>query len=415
MIKSTINPALPQIMWIDINSAFATTEQQAHYHLRHHPVGITNRISPECCIITASYEAKARGVKTGCRRSQALKLCPDLILVESDPPKYNAVYNKLFAIMQSYSDDCDMKSIDEGYINLRGTKYNTLDKLTALGYKIKNRVKTEIGDYMTINVGLGPNRFLAKLAAGLHKPDGMDVIHDQNLTTIYRSLKLEDLTGIARQYGRRLRCAGINTPLDFLAAPETFLRRQVFHGVAGTYWYQRLRGYEVDDYQTTLSVIGRQGVVDQNGNDDSYLSACLHYLVENVGLKLRFRNVAARGVCVWLIMQSGEHYHKKTLSSSPLTSNWSIWQIAKPLLTNRPAGRVRCMGVYLYNFTKPNPDQLSLVTDIGRDYRLTKAIDSINAAYGTATIHSAHSTIGANRIKQKVPFGSTNYLDLLID
>jgi DNA polymerase IV len=77
-----INPALPQIIWLDLNSAFATTEQQACPSLRHRPVGVTNRISPNCCIITASYEAKAQGVHTGMRRIEALRRCPGLILVE---------------------------------------------------------------------------------------------------------------------------------------------------------------------------------------------------------------------------------------------------------------------------------------------------------------------------------------------
>ena len=243
MLDCDINTAPPQIMWLDLNSAFATTEQQAHPSLRHRPVGITNRISPECCIITASYEAKRRGVRTGTRRSEAMRLCPELILLESDPPKYNAVYHRLFNIMRSYSDDCSMKSIDEGYINLQGSSYRTIDQLTQLGYEIKRRVHDEIGDYMTINVGLGSNRFLAKLAAGLHKPDGLDIITADNLRAVYSQLELEDLTGIAGQLGRRLRRAGLNTPLQFLAASEPSLRQKVFHGITGTYWYQRLRGY----------------------------------------------------------------------------------------------------------------------------------------------------------------------------
>lgn len=415
MTNWNINPALPQIMWIDLNSAFATAEQQAHPSLRHRPVGITNRISRECCIITASYEAKAMGVKTGSRRSEAMRLCPELILLESDPPKYTAIYDKLFAIMRSYSDDCGMKSIDEGYINLQNTQYNSIDKLVNLGYEIKQRVKQEIGDYMTINVGMGSNRFLAKLAAGLHKPDGMDVITDQNLTDIYGQLNLEDLTGIAKHYAMRLRQNGINTPMQFLSASESFLRKSVFRSINGTYWYQRLRGYEVDDYHTNLSVIGRQWVVDQNGDDDNYLSSCLHYLVENVGLKMRFRQVAARGVCVWAHLQNGDRFHKKQLVQAPFTSNRAIWQLAEPLLNKRPAGRVTCLGIYVYNFVSPNNDQLALVNTLSRDNQLTHAIDKINSTYGATTIHSAHSTDGANRIKQKVPFGSTSYLGLLID
>lgn len=413
-ILGQINPAPPQIMWIDLNSAFATTEQQAHPSLRHRPVGIINRISPNACLITTSYEARRLGIKTGMRRQEALRICPSLVILESDPPKYNAVYHKLFNIMQSYSPICGMKSIDEGYINLYDTQYNTVDKLRKLGYEIKQRVKEEIGDYMTINVGLGTNRFLAKQAAGLHKPDGMDIITKDNILDVYNSLQLEDLTGIAKHYGRRLRSHGILTPRQFLEADEPFLRRTVFHGIVGTYWYQRLRGYEVDDYQTNLSYIGRQWAVDQDGDNDEYISSCLHYLTESVGTKMRYRDVSARGVCVCCSMNNGEYYHRKKLVEVPFNDNATLWQLASELLALRPAGRVVMLSVYVYNFSRPNDDQLSFVNEISRSRSLTNAIDKINMRFGSHAVHSAHSAAGTEHIKQKVPFGSVDYLDILL-
>ncbi len=410
-----INPALPQIMWLDLNSAFATTEQQAYPGLRHRPVGVTNRASPNCCIITASYEAKAQGVHTGMRRIEALRQCPGLILVESHPAKYSAVYRRLFRIMHSYSPDCDMKSIDEGYIDLRSTGYDTPAKLIRLGQELKDRVKREIGEYLTINVGLGSNRFLAKLAAGLHKPDGLDMITADNLIQVYSRLQLEDLTGIAEHLGRRLRRAGINTPMQFLEASEATLRRRVFRGITGTYWYQRLRGYEVDDQSTGLSMIGRQWVVDRGSDDEDYLSSCLHCLAENVGLKLRYRRIKARGVCVRLRLQAGGHYQRKVLSPSPFDSDQAIWQLAEPLFQARPAGHVCRLGIYVYNFRLINQGQLSLLSQTTRSASLVKAIDRINQTYGLATIHSAHSSLGVKHVRRKVPFGSTKYFDLLID
>lgn len=409
-----LNGELPQIMWIDLNSAFATIEQQAHPSLRHRPVGIVNRMSPNACIITASYEARRYGIKVT-RRKEALRLCPNLIILESDPPKYNAVYQKLKTIMASYSPVCGMKSIDEGYIDLHGTAYDSVEKLRALGYEIKARVKEEIGDYITINVGIGANRFLAKQAAGLHKPDGMDIITPDNILEVYSGLELEDLTGIAGQLGRRLRRAGINTPLDFLAADERTLRQDVFHSVSGTYWYQRLRGYEVDDYATHTSIIGRQWAVDQNGDDDECLLGCLNYLAECVGVKLRFRELAARGVGLWLSYNSGESYRRKKLYEAAFTDNRPIWLAAKELFARRPPGRVTWLGLYVYNFSQPNQRQTSLLDEVNRATKLTEAVDTINRRYGTAAIHSARASVGAERIKQKVPFGSTAYFDLLLD
>ena len=125
------------IMHIDLNSAFATTEQQAHPHLRGKPMGVTNRLSKECCVIAASYEAKAIGIKVGMRRTEAMAICPSFVLLETDPPKYNAVYQKLIKIMRSYSPKIKMKSIDEGIIDFHGME-PVLPNVAAVALANKN-------------------------------------------------------------------------------------------------------------------------------------------------------------------------------------------------------------------------------------------------------------------------------------
>src|SRR3989338_263210 len=115
-----INKEKPMIMHIDLNSAFATTEQQAHPSLCNRPMGATNRLSKECCVIAASYEAKALGIKVGMRRTEATAICPGFIMLETDAPKYNRVYQKLVKIMKDYSPNITMKSIDEGVLDFHG-------------------------------------------------------------------------------------------------------------------------------------------------------------------------------------------------------------------------------------------------------------------------------------------------------
>jgi DNA polymerase-4 len=104
-----LNPATAEIMHIDLNSCFATVEQQARPLLRGRPVAVTNRASKYCCIVAASHEAKVRGVKVGMRLDEGLMHVPDLIMVETDPPKYHYVYQKLTGIMRSYSPNVTMK------------------------------------------------------------------------------------------------------------------------------------------------------------------------------------------------------------------------------------------------------------------------------------------------------------------
>lgn len=403
-------------MWIDLNSAFATAEQQAHPSLRGRPIGVTNRLSKECCVIAASYEAKALGIKVGCRRTEALALCPDFVLLETDPPKYHHVYRQLARIMKSYSPHVKMKSIDEGILDFHGTQLEgKTEEITHIGYEIKQRVREEIGDYMKINVGIAPNRFLAKTAAGLHKPDGLDVIDHRNLVSVYESLELEDLNGIAQGYGSRLRAHGIHTPLQFLGTTEELLRRRVFRSINGTYWYRRLRGYEIDDAETKLSMVGRQWVMDRSSHDEEYLRSCLHYLAETTAMKLRYRQKEARGVCVWLSFTAGGGFVDKRTHKTSCFTNEDIWLRVSRLFDNRPKHMdIRVMGLYLYHLEPSGRAQPDLFGSDEEKWHLTEAMDEINDAYGTFTIYAADTMEGTRHIKQKIPFGGTEYFDLLL-
>ena len=410
-----INKEKPMVMHIDLNSAFATTEQQAHPSLRGKPMGVTNRISKECCVIAASYEAKAIGIKVGMRRSEAMAICPTFILLETDPPKYNAVYKKLISIMRSYSPKIKMKSIDEGIIDFHGMEPVLNGRsLEDIGYEIKQRVRDEIGDWMRINIGIGTNRFLAKQAAGWHKPDGLDTLDHTNLIAYYKQMKLTDLTGIADRNEARLNSMGIITPLEFLYADEMLLKKQVFKGITGTYWYRRMRGYEIDDNDTNLGMVGRQWVVKDPSDKNEYLLPCLSFLCETTGMKLRFREVEARGVCVWISYQNGEYWRSKRMYKSTYYTNQEIYRRALELFNQRPHGTVRTMGIYCYMLTPSQRSQLSMFEDVAKKDWLTKAVDEINDFYGTFTVYAGTSLEGKKIIKQKIPFGGTDYFDLLL-
>jgi DNA polymerase-4 len=410
-----INTEPPLIMHIDLNSAFATTEQQAHPSLRGKPMGVTNRLSKECCVIAASYEAKALGIKVGTRRSDALAICPEFILLESDAPKYHAVYEKLIKIMKSYSPKVKMKSIDEGVIDFHGMEPILNGRtLVDIGMEIKQRVKEEIGDWMRINIGIGPNQFLAKQAAGWHKPDGLDVISSKNLRDYYRQMKLTDLNGIAERNEARLNAYGIMTPLQFLEAGDYMLSKRVFNSITGTYWYRRLRGYEIDDNDTKLGMVGRQWVVKDPSSKDEYLMPCLSFLCETTGMKLRFREVEARGICVWATFRNGEYWRSKRMHKTTFYTNQEIYRRALELFNSRPPGDVTTIGIYCYMLTPSSRSQLSMFDDVIKEDWLTKAVDEINDFYGAFTIYTATSLNGKKIIKQKIPFGGTDYFELLL-
>lgn len=406
----------PLIMHIDLNSAFAMTEQQARPSLRGKPLGMANRISKNCCIIAASYEAKNRGVKVGMGLIQARQLVPDLALLETDPPKYLYVHQKLAGIMKSYSPNVKMRSIDEGVIDFHGTRNFINDRpLKAIGQEIKARLRSELGHWIRVNIGIGPNRFLAKTAAGLNKPDGLDVIDHRNILEVYDQLKLTDFPGIARRYKTRLNSMGIMTPLDFLNAPADTLHRLVFHGVVGEEWYQRLRGYEVDDEPTKLGQVGRQFALDKKTNDDRELLPRFHYLCETTGKKLRFNGADARSIVVWAGLQSGERWHAKKTWKESFYTDKEIYARALQLFQTRPRHtNLTIMGITCYNLNPTTRDQPSLFYEINKEEQLTQAVDELNERYGNFVIHSLNTLRGKHIVKQKIPFTSTKYLDLLV-
>ena len=416
-LQLPLNREQPRVMHIDLNSCFATVEQQARPLLRGKPLGITNRLTKNACVVAASIEAKVLGVKVGMTFADAKLLAPKLIMLETDPPKYHHVYQILVNIMRSYSPNIVMKSIDEGIINFAGTTgiVNTRS-LGTIGYEIKQRLKDEVGCWMRCNIGIAPNRFLAKTAASLHKPDGLDTIDHTNLKKILAELELTDLTGIAERNQARLNACGIYTPLQFLDAPADALKRHVFKSVCGEDWYKRLRGYEVDDFESSVKTVGRQFVLDDMRPSEETLRSRLAYLCETTAMKLRYKGLCARGIYIYLLYAGGDSWYERRMFKSTFFSNTEVHRRATLLFNRRPRGDfVRMMAVSCYALEPSNMNQVSMLDEVNREVWLTQAMDEINNQFGEFTVTYASSLTAKSVVKQKIPFGSTRYFELLLN
>lgn len=414
-METYLNHELPLIMHIDLNSCFASIEQQSRICLRGRPMGVTNRISPNCCIIAASIEAKAIGVKTGMGRRQAMKICPELIIVETDPPKIYWAYKNLLKIMSEYSTNFQMKSIDEGLIDFHNQLELIKDRnLQDIGYEIKHKLKDKLGCWMRCNIGIGPNRFWAKTAANLHKPDGLDEVDYKNIEEILNNLKLTDLTGIAKKLERRLLQNGISSPLEFLSADQKLLTQVFGSKVHAQHWYKRLRGFEVDDFNTNQCQVGRQFVLDKPSNNNNFLLSRLQYLSQTTSMKLRSGGLEAHGVYVWGVLKDGGYWHCTNKYQVASDTDQEIFRRAQELFLKRPKQTFRVIGITCYGLRKTQSQQLTFDQQKNNDRRLSHAIDEVNLRYGNFELTYANALIGKNVIKQKIPFGSTKFLDLLI-
>lgn len=417
-----LNRSNPEIMHIDLNSAFAMTEQQANPLLRGRPVGVSNRLSNTAICIAASPEAKDRGIGLGTRLPEAKMKVPDFVMVESDPAKYQHVYKLVSRIFGSYIPGFVMRSVDEGILDFRGMTHILKGRsLEDIGFEIKQRVREEVGDYMKINVGIGTNRWIAKLAAGFLKPDGLFVLDHLNLEAAYASLDLTDLPYIKQRNRLRLNEAGIITPLEFLRASEPVLTKQVFRSIVGRHWYLKLRGYETE-VEWGVRSVGRSYVLEHRTADVEELQALLYRASVKVARRLRRNHLAARGIFLQFTYanqptrQMGYYRSSWHIRKMYATSAWTSWQLFGRIMElfgqSIPNETVTSLALTTYALEPSMQRQLHLDEKwFGRLDRLEQIMNDVNDKYGEMVLAPATAWKSRNRMPDKIPFGSVRYFD----
>lgn len=405
-----LNSAPPRIMHIDMNSSFASVEQQANRLLRDVPVGVAANLSPGGCIISPSREMKARGVKVGYRVREAQEVIKDLRVIPSDPDKYFHVHKQFSAIFREYSPHVIPLSIDEAVIDFTGTPALRAATMVEIGKEIKLRIKAEIGEWMSCNVGIGTNRFLAKHAASLNKPDGLDVITADNLRDVYSQSTLLDLCGINRRNQARLNVRGIYTPLEFLDAPVWQLWKQVFESVQGYRWYLRLRGWEVDDLTFPRRTYGQSYALHHFTNQTDELGRLMMKLCEKMGRRLRRSGNYAEGVHVFCGYRHAPGWHKGRKFAAKLYATQDLYEAAMKLLADRPDGtKLTHLAVSCYSLHTTETPQLTLFeTPEQRRFRVADALDACNNEFGEYAVHTAKMMGLGNEIIKRVPFHATS-------
>jgi DNA polymerase-4 len=418
-----LNPEPAEVMHVDLNSAFAMAEQQADPLLRGRPVGVLNRADERSMCIAASYEAKRLGIGLGTRGFEAKRKAADFVMMESDPAKYAHVHGKLKAILADYSPVSYMKSVDEGIVDMRGMRGVLKGRsLEDVGREIKQRVREEVGDYMTVNVGIGQNRWLAKVAAGFLKPDGLYKIDRDNLELVFGMLRLMDFPYIKARNRLRLNMAGVHTPLELLRAPEVMLMRQVFRSIEGRVWYLKLRGYETEQ-EFGVRTAGRSYVLEHRTADPEELALLLHKSALKVARRLRVHGLAARGLMLGLryVREESERslgwrsggWCERRMYGAAARRGDQLYERALDLFRRSPQGRkVSALYMTAYAVEPVRTDQPELFADAWeRRERVETALNMINDKYGELVLQPAAAAKSRNPMKDKVPFGSVRYLE----
>jgi len=442
-------------MHIDLNSCFAIIEQQGNRLLRGRPVGVAAYDTPRGFVLAASYEAKRLGVKLGVNVRQAREMCPGIIIMTPDPSKYREAHRRFKELMLEYTPDVAPKSIDEFVLDMRGSPAIRAGlSMEEIGLAIKKDISQRLGEAVTVNIGIGPNRFLAKFAAGFNKPDGMTRIDFTSLEAAYDGMDLVDLPGINIRYRRRLQMYGINTPLEFLKADRRVLQKVIFQSIVGYHWYLRLRGWEVDKVESQRRSIGHQYALPHKTRDRDELARLLLKLCEKVGRRLRKAEVTAGGIHLYFSFinyqgvadditlpkdngfiggeamtdpggsRSGRSWHHGEKLGYRLYSTDSVYRAAKHLLAQAELyGDVRGMAITTFDLAPVDPEQLSIfdtavedgirpriwredLKPFAAERRLSEALDSVNNRYGEFIVTPATMMDMQGTILDRIAFGN---------
>lgn len=374
-------------MHLDMNSYFASVEQQANPFLRGRAVGVCSYLSPGGCIIASSMEAKAKGIKTGCRVNEAKALDPNVVLVENEPAKYRSTTEKIFSILGSYSGTIEPYSIDEAFIDLTGWVKN-FDKAVCLAREIQFRIKGEVGDWLNCSVGISWTKFLAKFAGDIAPKKSVLVIENKNkLSELLRGRSLCDAWGINIRTEARLNLLGIKSLLDLKNYSQDKIRRSL--GRYGYYLWANVNGLEIsqiNEGSPAPKSIGHSYCLPKQTTDKDYLSGVLYKLCEKTGRRLRDNDLEAESMNVgWSYLREGGCFRSFKTKEKLFTTE-EIFKYANQILEKtKLIMPVRMLAVSVSSLSGVT-SQMSLFEDNLGKKELSRTLDKINDKFGEYTV-----------------------------
>ncbi len=246
-------------LYIDMNSFFASVEQQEDASLRGRPLAITAVSAESGAVVAASYEAKALGIGVGTRIADARRLCPDIVFRPSRHRLYARVNQKIAAVLDGLAELERIRSIDEFQIALGGSTAK-LENAQALARQMKQAIYAQVGTELRCSIGIGPNPLLAKIAGKLQKPDGLSWLAPENMPDRLAHLELDDLPGISRGIRARLNKAMV-WDIRALYRLDPRHARLIWHSVEGERFVRALQGENIPLGETQRHGYGQSKVL----------------------------------------------------------------------------------------------------------------------------------------------------------
>ncbi|MEM1331642.1 MAG: DNA polymerase IV [Planctomycetota bacterium] len=380
------------ILHVDLDAFFASVEQLDDPALRGKPV-LVGGSGPRGVVAAASYEAREFGCRSAMPTAVAKRLCPHAVVVRGRFERYRELSDQVFEILHTATPLVQPLSIDEGFLDVSGSR-RLLGEGRVIAEMLRERIKRETG--LVASVGVAPNKFLAKLASDLDKPDGLVVIEPGTEREVLAPLPISRLPGVGPAAEKTLHRLGVRTIGDVAAMPESVLDDRL--GSIGASLYQRAMGRDDRPVVTDREAksIGHEQTFGVNLEDPDAVRAVLSEQVEAVARRLRKKGRAAKTVTVKIRYGDFETITRSGSLDERSDTTDAIWAAARSLFdTWAQSGfrSVRLIGVSVSHLGEPGGEQAGLFeqetqrTNAAAD----AALDAIASKFGTGAIKRGRS------------------------
>jgi DNA polymerase-4 len=350
--------SLRRILHVDMDAFYASVEQRDDPALRGRPVAVGGDPKRRGVVCAASYEARAFGVRSALPMARAVRLCPQLVIVPPDFGKYGAVSRQIFTIFRSITPLVEPLSLDEAYLDVTENSWGL-----ALGMEVARRLKERIREdtQLTASAGVAPNKFLAKIASGWKKPDGLTVVAPERVERFLQKLPVDALWGVGPVTARKLRAAGIERLVDVRTADPEILKSAV-----GSYAETLRRMSYGDDPRevnpsTERKSIGCENTFAADLKDIETIRREVHALATQTAGALARRKLFARTITLKLRYSNFETITRSHTEDPPTCSADEIASRAAALLEKTAAGDrpVRLLGVTAHGLSETDTEEAS--------------------------------------------------------
>ncbi len=385
-----MNETQRTILHCDLDAFFASVEQLDDPELRGRPV-LVGGTGPRGVIAAASYEARAFGCRSAMPTAQALRLCPDAICVPGRGARYSELSRRFMAILESFSPVIQPLSLDEAFVDVTGSR-RLLGDGRVIAEEIRRRTREELG--LVVSIGVAPNKFVAKIASDLEKPDALVIFEEAGLAKRLASLPIERMWGIGPRSLPRFHAAGIRSFGDLQQVDPDRLADRFGESCRRFHDLSHGRDDRPVVSERAAKSIGQERTFAENIADRDSIESILLGEVEQVSERLRRSGARARTITVKIRFGDFETISRSRTLPEPTDLTMRLWEQARDLFREWARSgfqSVRLIGCSVSGFDRDTQETLFEDPEARRAGRVDAVTDAIHARFGGRSISRARA------------------------